>query len=330
MSTPPGQVPPGSEGPDVPIAPSPYPSEKPKSQTASIMWAVATIVVALVGGFLIYTAITQDSDSGPDTATPASEQEDEAARDATGDDPASEGAEDAGTTEDAPAAEQPGDPGEDGDQAQPYQAQPDEAQPDEAEETAQGFTPEQEQFLLDLQRRDADDPLAKGAVDAPVVIIEYADYRCPFCAVWGRDVQPQLQDLVDDGTVRIEFRDRVIFGEESEATALAARAAGEQGLFWEYHDAVYAAAPDSGHPDMPREKLLGFAEEIGVPDLAQFEQDMDSEELRARVQADGEEAASIGVSSTPTFLVNTTPVVGAQPAEVFRRIVDEELAAADG
>ena len=112
--------------------------------------------------------------------------------------------------------------------------------------------------------------------------------------------------------------------------ALAARAAGEQGLFWEYHDAVYAAAPDSGHPDMPREKLLGFAEEIGVPDLAQFEQDMDSAELRELVRADGEEAASIGVNSTPTFLVNTTPVVGAQPAEVFRRIVDEELAAADG
>ena len=186
---------------------------------------------------------------------------------------------------------------------------------------------EQRQFLLDLPRRETDDPLAKGDVDAPVVIIEYADYRCPFCASWGRDVQPALQDLIDDGTVRFEFRDRILFGEESEATALAARAAGEQGMYWEYHDAVFAAAPASGHPDMPREKLLGFAEDIGVPDLAKFEADLDSAELREAMEADGAEANSLGVRSTPTFLVNTVALVGAQPEQVFRQAVAQELAA---
>lgn len=301
VSTPSGQVPPGDERPAAPIAPNPYAAyPHGRRQTASIMWAIATIVVALVGGFLIYTAMTQGDDSG--TAGPQSGQDSVSAGETTdAEDTAPEGTD--------PSVRS--------------------AAPEPEQQTAPQMSEEQKQFLLALQRRDADDPMAMGAVDAPVVIIEYADYRCPFCAKWGRETMPQLQDLIDDGTVRLEFRDRVIFGEESELVALAARAAGEQGLYWEFHDAVYAAAPDSGHPDLPRETLIGFAEQIGVPDLAQFEQDLDSEELRAAVEADQAEAASMGITSTPTFLVNTTPVRGAQPAEVFRAIIEQELAAAN-
>lgn len=278
------------------------------------MWALATIVVALVGGFLVYTAMTQDDD-GPGSAGPATTQDAEEATAApttegpTTDDPTTEGA--AGAT------------GEDPTGVAPSAAEASEAQPTEQPTMSEA----QRQFLLDLPRREADDPMAKGEVDAPVVIIEYADYRCPFCASWGRDVQPALQDLIDDGTVRLEFRDRILFGEESEATALAARAAGEQGMYWEFHDAVFAAAPDSGHPDMPREKLLGFAEEIGVPDLERFEADLDSAELRAAMEADMAEGDSLGVRSTPTFLVNTVALVGAQPEQVFRQAVAQELAA---
>ena len=203
------------------------------------MWAIATIVVALVGGFLIYTAMTAGdppADAGPGSSQGGSD-------DASGGD-GDAASEDAPATQDAPATEG----AEAAEGAEPATGEP---QPSEssAEPT---ITDDQKQFLLDLPRREADDPMAKGDVDAPVVIMEFADYRCPFCASWGRDVQPELQDLIDDGTVRIEFRDRVLFGEDSEATALAARAAGEQGMYWEYHDAVYAAAPDSGHPDMPR------------------------------------------------------------------------------
>jgi protein-disulfide isomerase len=263
------------------------------------MWALATIVVALVGGFLIYTAMTQGNDSGV------------AGSDLTQDSP-----QPTDLVATPPATTQPG----------PTANTPSPTEESDAP-TAQELTPEQKQYLLDLPRREADDPLAKGDVDAPVVIIEYADYRCPFCAQWGRDVQPALQDLIDDGTLRIEFRDRILFGEESQDTALAARAAGEQGMYWEFHDAVFAAAPEGGHPDMPWEKLLGFAEEIGVPDLAKFETDLDSEELQAAIAADMAEGDSLGISSTPSFLVNTTPVIGAQPEPAFRGIIAQELAA---
>lgn len=280
------------------------------------MWAVATIVVALVGGFLIYTAMTsgeEPGDAGPAAAqeTEGGAMDDESTQDESAQDAADVPAPDAAATDPAAA-----------DAEQSTEESQDEETP--AEST---MSDEQKEFLLDLPRRDADDPLAKGEVDAPVVIIEYADYRCPFCASWGRDVQPQLQDLVDDGTVRVEFRDRVLFGEDSESTALAARAAGEQGMYWQYHDAVYAAAPNSGHPDMPREKLIGFAEEIGVPDLERFEADLDSAELREAMQADNAEGESLGVRSTPTFLINTVALVGAQPEPVFRQAIEQELAA---
>jgi len=277
------------------------------------MRAIATIVVALVGGFLIYTAMTQGdgpADAGPAATGDASDDAGEPTTDAA--EPTTDAAE-ATTDATAPTTDPPS--------ADPTT----EAAPETT--GAPTMSDEQRQFLLDLPRRETDDPLAKGDVDAPVVIIEYADYRCPFCASWGRDVQPALQDLIDDGTVRFEFRDRILFGEESEATALAARAAGEQGMYWEYHDAVFAAAPASGHPDMPREKLLGFAEDIGVPDLAKFEADLDSAELREAMEADGAEANSLGVRSTPTFLVNTVALVGAQPEQVFRQAVAQELAA---
>src|SRR5699024_10549139 len=69
---------------------------------------------------------------------------------------------------------------------------------------------------LDMSRRDEADPLAMGAVDAPVVMVEYADFRCPFCGVFARDVQPELiSRYVDEGILRIEWRDLPIFGDQS-------------------------------------------------------------------------------------------------------------------
>lgn len=179
---------------------------------------------------------------------------------------------------------------------------------------------------LDMSRRLDIDPTALGSVDAPVVLIEYADYRCPFCGVFARDTLPDLVDrYVESGDLRIEWRDLPIFGDDSMAAAVAARAAGEQGRFWEFHEVLYAAAPERGHPDMPREKLLDFAETAGVPDLTQFERDLENPELNDRVLADVAEATSLGASSTPLFLINGVPVVGAQPTDVFRTVIENAI-----
>ncbi|RXZ48739.1 disulfide bond formation protein [Agromyces fucosus] len=181
----------------------------------------------------------------------------------------------------------------------------------------------------ELAKRDPNDPLAIGDVDAPIVLVEWADFRCPFCAVVTNQTLPTIFDeYVEQGLVRYEFRDVAFFGDESVDAAVAARAAGEQGRFPEYLEAVFAAAPEKGHPDMPREKLIGFAAEAGVPDLAKFEQDLDRADLRDAVLASTAEAQKLGVTSVPFFVAGDQAIAGAQPIENFRALLDEQLAAA--
>lgn len=180
----------------------------------------------------------------------------------------------------------------------------------------------------DLSRRDPADPLAIGAVDAPVVIVEWLDYRCPFCAAFARDTMPAIvQDYVDAGLVRWEFNDVVFFGDDSLAAAIAARAAGEQGMYHEYITVLFAAAPASGHPDLPRETLIAFAEQAGVPDLAAFTAALDDPALQQAVATSHQEATALGVQSVPTFVIGQTVLQGAYPIDVFREAIEKELAA---
>lgn len=180
---------------------------------------------------------------------------------------------------------------------------------------------------FDLARRVDGDITALGDVDAPVVMVEFADYRCPFCAVFARETMPQLiKDYVEAGKLRYEWRDLPIFGQASVDAAVAARAAGEQDLFWEYHNALFAAAPEKGHLSVDRQKILEFAANVGVPDLAKFEQDLTDPDLAAAVQHDADEGTSLGASSTPVFVVNDSPIVGAQPLSVFQKTIEAELA----
>lgn len=185
----------------------------------------------------------------------------------------------------------------------------------------------QPESLADLARRDADDYTAIGDVDAPLVMIEYSDYRCPYCALYATETQPELiKKYVEAGKLRIEWRDTPIFGEQSTGAAVAARAAGEQGMFLDYNRAIFNESTGSGHTDLPRERILEIAKEVGIPDLEKFETDLDSPELLQLVQADYEEAVMIGVNSTPTFVLNSGALRGAYPLETFEHVIDEELA----
>lgn len=211
---------------------------------------------------------------------------------------------------------------------------PGEGQPpattEQGEQTGQQAQAEQQEreareALEALARRTDGDATAIGRVDAPVVLIEYADYRCPFCGAFSRETMPLLIDeYVDEGLLRIEWRDLPVFGDESFDAAVAARAAGEQGRYWEYHDAVFAHS-GSGNQALPRERLLEIAAEAGVPDLAAFEAGLDDPELIQAVTRDAQEAQSLGIRSTPTFIVGQEPVVGAQPVDAFRQVIEAEL-----
>lgn len=178
-----------------------------------------------------------------------------------------------------------------------------------------------------LARREDGDPLALGATDAPVTLVMYSDFRCPFCAKYTRDTEPLLVDrYVHDGVLRIEWRDFPIFGDQSVAAARAGRAAGAQGRFWEFNHAVAAAAPPRGHPEMTERTLIDFAKQAGVPDIARFTAELRDGTHDAAIGADLVEGQSIGVSSTPAFVINGVPVLGAQPLEEFTRVIDAAAA----
>ncbi|MFI9001720.1 DsbA family protein [Streptomyces sp. NPDC053541] len=192
-----------------------------------------------------------------------------------------------------------------------------------AAEVSAGVYPELEAYA----RRDAADKLALGRADAPVVMIEYADFKCGFCGKFARDTEPALvKKYVDAGTLRIEWRNFPIFGEESEAAARASWAAGQQGRFWEFHKAAYA--PGAKEKGFGKERLTALAREAGVPDLARFARDADGAAAREAVRKDQEQGYELGASSTPSFLINGRPIAGAQPMEAFTRAIDAAARAA--
>ncbi|MFE2461762.1 DsbA family protein [Streptomyces sp. NPDC059402] len=180
-----------------------------------------------------------------------------------------------------------------------------------------------DESLLALARRDASDPLAVGRADAPVVLIEYSDFQCPFCGRFARTTKPELlRSYVDKGILRIEWRNFPIFGEESERAALAGWAAGRQKKFWEFHDVAYGKPRARNSGAFDAENIIAMAREAGVADIERFQADMASDQARSAVRADQEEGYNLGVTSTPAFLVNGKPILGAQPTDTFEEAVE--------
>lgn len=174
-----------------------------------------------------------------------------------------------------------------------------------------------------LVRREPDDPMAMGEVDAPVVMVNYSEFQCPFCGKFARDTEPTLiEQYVEDGTLRIEWRDFPYLGPESTTAAHAGRAAAAQGKFWEFHDAMYAdqLPPNSGKLD--EDYLAGIAEGLDL-DVDQFRTDMNSKATASAVQDDFAEGQAIGVTGTPAFIINGVPVIGAQPTQVFQDTIEK-------
>ena len=204
------------------------------------------------------------------------------------------------------------------------------AQPAEQSETAEAATVDDARAGGDMEfvRRDAQDPKAIGDVDAPVVMTEWIDLRCPFCASFSRDTLPSLiTDYVDTGEIRIEFVDVAYFGEQSEDAAVAAQAAANQDRYVEFITAVYEAAPEKGHADLTRDLLTDFAEQVDMPDMTRFGADLDDPAIRDEVRLETQQAQQLGVTAVPFFVAGQTALSGAQPEEMFRDYLDDAVVA---
>jgi len=181
--------------------------------------------------------------------------------------------------------------------------------------------------LSSIEERDPDDALSAGPVDAPVALVVFSDYQCPFCASWSHETLPEMMGHVEAGDLYIEWRDVNIFGPASERASRASYAAALQGQFWEYHDALFPDGEIRDEADLSEEALISLAGELGL-DVEQFTADLASDEVGERIQANAEAGLEIGVHSTPAFILGGEPIVGAQPTEVFVQAMDEALARA--
>jgi protein-disulfide isomerase len=139
-------------------------------------------------------------------------------------------------------------------------------------------------------------------------------------------VEPKLYEkYVEDGTLRIEWRDFPYLGRESIDAAVAARAAQAQGKFWEYHDLLYENQ-SSGFSD---ENLQALAKEAGL-DAERFERDYEDAGSAGLVQRDFREGQRLGVNGTPTFVINDRVLVGLQPVGVFEKTIEDARREAEG
>ncbi|QOR47310.1 thioredoxin domain-containing protein [Trueperella pecoris] len=175
-----------------------------------------------------------------------------------------------------------------------------------------------------IEQRVADDPLALGDVAAPVVMLAFSDYQCPFCALWTDRTLPVMKKYVEAGQLRIEWHDISIFGEDSERAALAALAAGAQGRFWDFHDELFAGGRIRQPQQLSHEELVAVADKLGL-DVAKFSVDLAAPETAQTVAKNKALGSDLGVYSTPVFVINGKPIIGAQPEATFTDAVEAAL-----
>jgi protein-disulfide isomerase len=166
---------------------------------------------------------------------------------------------------------------------------------------------------------DRNDPVL-GTEDAPITIIEFADFQCPYCQRHVLETYPLLLEDFGD-QIRYVYKDFPLTRIHAQAlpAALAAQCAQEQGMFWEYHDLLF-----SGRMELGDEAYLAYADELGM-DAATFSACYEEGRYTDLVQADYDLAVQLGVNATPTFFVNGIRVVGAQPYSVFANLIEYEL-----
>jgi len=162
----------------------------------------------------------------------------------------------------------------------------------------------------------------RGNPDAPITVVEFSDFQCPYC----RQVHPVLNQLLAryGNQVRLAYRDFPLnqIHSQAQAAAEASRCAGEQRRYWDYHDRLFA-----NEAQLDAASLVEYAHTLKL-DRRKFAQCLASGKFKAAIEQDVKEGTQAGVVATPTFFINGIYLSGAQPLETFSRVIDEELARA--
>jgi protein-disulfide isomerase len=167
-----------------------------------------------------------------------------------------------------------------------------------------------------------------GSPDAPVKIVEFADFECPACAQFAMLTEPDIRErLVKTGMASIEF---FVFPlpmhPNTWPASNAAYCANEQGKFWEMHDRLFYTQDlwNTQSTSNPGKKMMGYAADLGL-DVDKFEECFDSKRHYPNIKASGAEAEKRGVNETPSFIIGGKKYAGSIPYDEVKKLVDAEL-----
>jgi protein-disulfide isomerase len=167
----------------------------------------------------------------------------------------------------------------------------------------------------------ADDPM-KGPKNAPVTIVEFTDFQCPYCKR-SQETLKQVETTYADKVKFVERQYPLPFHNRAKPAAEAALCAKEQGKFWEMHDKLFPSQ------SMEDADIQRFAKEIGLNEK-KFNKCLTEHKMMPRIETDIADGQKYGVRGTPHFFINGKPISGAQPFEAFKTAIDEELAKKKG
>jgi len=195
--------------------------------------------------------------------------------------------------------------------------------PDSNGSVIQDSAPSQPTFV----QVSEDDDAVLGDKNAPITMIEFSDFQCPYCEKFFTGALPGIvENYIDTGKVKLIYRDYPLdFHLGALPAAEAAECAGEQDAFFDMHDAIFATVPEWSVLQDPLPTFKQFAVDLGL-NSSKFDACLDSHEMQDEVNRDIQDGIAAGVSGTPTFFINGQKIVGAQPYAVFSGIFDSILA----
>lgn len=171
-----------------------------------------------------------------------------------------------------------------------------------------------------------DDDTVKGDAKAPVTIVEFSDYQCPFCTRFYQTEKQIDEQYVKTGKVKFVYRDFPLsFHQNAQKAAEAAECAGEQGKYWEMHDKLFDNSQADG-TGLNTADLKKYAVDLSL-DTTKFNTCLDTGAMAKEVQKDFNDGQAAGIQGTPGFFVNGVPISGAQPFSAFQQVIDAQLAA---
>ncbi len=159
-----------------------------------------------------------------------------------------------------------------------------------------------------------------GPANAPITIVEFSDYQCPYCRRWHEQVYEPLLAAYP-GKIKMVYRHLPLTSihPDAFAAAEAAMCAGDQDAYWPYHEKLFSSEA------LGMQTYVQYAQDLSL-DMDTFQTCMTENKFKDAIEADSDFAVNLGIRSTPTFFINGLAIVGAQPLDVFKQVIDKELA----